>query len=107
VGESGAKVGTRAWAPLPPRGVRKYLPTLTWLPSYDRSWLRLDVIAGATIWGLLETIAYAGLAGLPPQAGLYTVLATLAAYAIFGTSRHLVASVVSIKDDWATVFADA
>ena len=37
-------------------------------------------------------IAYAGLAGLPPQAGLYTLLATLAAYAIFGTSRHVVAA---------------
>ena len=50
------------------------------------------MIAGATIWGLLvpEMIAYAGLAGLPPQAGLYTLLVTLAAYAIFGTSRHLV-----------------
>ena len=44
------------------------------------------MIAGATVWGLLvpEAIAYAGLAGLPPQAGLYTLLATLAAYAIFG-----------------------
>ena len=49
-------------------------------------------MAGATIWGLLvpEMIAYAGLAGLPPQAGLYTMLVTLAAYAIFGTSRHVV-----------------
>src|SRR3954463_3349003 len=47
--------------------------------------------------GLLvpESIAYAGLAGLPPQAGLYTLLATLAAYAIFGTSRHLVAGATS------------
>jgi len=35
-----------------------------------------------------EAIAYAGLAGLPPEAGLCTLLATLAAYAIFGTSRH-------------------
>jgi high affinity sulfate transporter 1 len=35
-------------------------------------------------------IAYAGLAGLPPQAGLYTILVSLAAYAIFGTSRHVV-----------------
>src|SRR4051812_39673792 len=35
-------------------------------------------------------IAYAGLAGLPPQAGLYTLLASLALYAIFGTSRHLI-----------------
>jgi sulfate permease, SulP family len=72
--------------------VRRYLPISTWLPAYDRSWLRFDVIAGATIWGLLvpEMIAYAGLAGLPPQAGLYTLLVTLAAYAIFGTSRHVV-----------------
>jgi MFS superfamily sulfate permease-like transporter len=37
-------------------------------------------------------IAYAGLAGLPPQAGLYTLLVTLAAYAVFGTSRHVVAA---------------
>jgi high affinity sulfate transporter 1 len=75
-------------------GVRRFVPILTWLPSYDRSLLRFDVIAGATIWGLLvpEMIAYAGLAGLPPQAGLYTLLVTLAAYAIFGTSRHVVAA---------------
>jgi sulfate permease, SulP family len=54
--------------------------------------LRYDVIAGATIWGLLvpEMIAYAGLAGLPPQTGLYTLLVTLAAYAVFGSSRQLV-----------------
>ena len=53
---------------------------------------RSDAVAGATIWGLLipEMIAYAGLAGLPPQAGLYTLLASLGLYAIFGTSRHLV-----------------
>jgi SulP family sulfate permease len=50
------------------------------------------VIAGFTIWGLLipEMIAYAGLAGLPPQAGLYTLLASLTLYAIFGTSKQLV-----------------
>jgi hypothetical protein len=56
--------------------------------------LRFDVIARATVWGLLvpESIAYAGLAGLAPQAGLYTLLVTLAAYAVFGTSRHLVAA---------------
>jgi MFS superfamily sulfate permease-like transporter len=49
-------------------------------------------VAGFTIWGLLvpEMIAYASLAGLPPQAGLYTLLASLALYAIFGTSRQLV-----------------
>ncbi|HVP02995.1 MAG TPA: SulP family inorganic anion transporter [Solirubrobacteraceae bacterium] len=73
------------------------MPILSWLPAYDRSFLRFDAIAGATVWGLLvpESIAYAGLAGLPPEAGLYTLLATLAAYAIFGTSRHLVAAATS------------
>jgi sulfate permease, SulP family len=73
------------------------VPILQWLPKYDRAWLRFDVIAGATVWGLLvpESIAYAGLAGLPPQAGLYTLLVTLAAYAVFGTSRHLIAAATS------------
>jgi sulfate permease, SulP family len=80
-----------------PSGVRRFVPILQWLPKYDRQWLRFDVIAGATVWGLLvpESIAYAGLAGLPPQAGLYTLLVTLAAYAVFGTSRHLVAAATS------------
>ena len=87
-----ATLPPRAWAEQGPTGVRRFVPILGWLPAYDRSLLRFDVIAGVTVWGLLvpEMIAYAGLAGLPPQAGLYTLLATLAAYAIFGTSRHLV-----------------
>src|SRR5215472_2882450 len=87
-------IDPRSWAAPPPTGVRRYVPALRWLPRYDRGDLRYDAIAGATIWGLLvpEMIAYAGLAGLPPQAGLYTLLVTLAAYAIFGTSRHLVAA---------------
>jgi SulP family sulfate permease len=74
-----------------PAGIRRYVPILSWLPSYDRSWLALDVVAGLTLWGLVvpEAMAYAGIAGLPPQAGLYTVLAAFLVYAIFGTSRHL------------------
>jgi len=81
-----------AWAAPERTGVRRYVPALTWLPGYDRSYLRFDLIAGATVWGLLvpEMIAYAGLAGLPPQAGLYTLLAAPAAYALFGTSRQVV-----------------
>lgn len=72
--------------------MHRFVPITGWLPRYERSWLRFDVIAGATVWGLLipEMIAYASLAGLPPQAGLYTLLASLALYAVFGTSRHLV-----------------
>jgi sulfate permease, SulP family len=72
--------------------LRRYVPICEWLPRYDRKWLPHDAIAGLTIWGLLipEMIAYASLAGLSPQAGLYTLLASLGLYAIFGTSRHLV-----------------
>jgi len=93
----GPAVDPRVWAAPGPSGIRRYVPVLTWLPAYHRGFLRFDLIAGATIWGLLvpESIAYAGLAGLPPEAGLYTLLATLAAYAIFGTSRQLVAGATS------------
>lgn len=64
--------------------VRSSLPILTWLPNYRLSWLSADAIAGFTIWGLLipEMIAYASLAGLPPEAGLYTLLASLTLYAV-------------------------
>ena len=73
-------------------GLARFVPIVDWLPRDRWSALPSDAIAGATIWGLLipEMIAYAGLAGLPPQAGLYTLLASLGLYAIFGTSRQLV-----------------
>jgi len=75
----------------------RYLPVIQWLPRYDRSWLGADFLAGLTLWGLVvpEAMAYAGVAGLPPQAGLYTLLAALLVYAIFGTSRHLVVQATS------------
>jgi SulP family sulfate permease len=78
-------------------GIRRFIPILSWLPRYDRSWLAIDVIAGLTLWGLVvpEGMAYAGIAGLPPQAGLYTLLAALLVYALLGTSRHLVVQATS------------
>src|SRR5512136_3096305 len=78
-------------------GLRRYIPILSWLPHYDRAWLAVDVIAGLTLWGLVvpESMAYAGIAGLPPQAGLYTLLAALLVYALLGTSRHLVVQATS------------
>ena len=90
-------VDPRRWAAPPPSGISRFVPILRWLPAYDPRFLRFDAIAGATVWGLLvpESIAYAGLAGLSPQAGLYTLLVTLAAYAVLGTSRHLVAAATS------------
>jgi high affinity sulfate transporter 1 len=64
---------------------------LSWLPSYDRSSPPFDAIAGLTLWGLVvpEAMAYAGIAGLPPEAGLYTLVVSLLVYALLGTSRHL------------------
>ena len=52
------------------------VPVVSWLPGYDRSWLSADAIAGLTVWGLVvpESMAYAGVAGLPPQFGLYTLV---------------------------------
>ena len=78
-------------------GIRRFIPILSWLPRYDRSWLTVDIIAGLTLWGLVvpEGMAYAGIAGLPPQAGLYTLLAALLVYALLGTSRHLVVQATS------------
>jgi SulP family sulfate permease len=69
----------------------RYVPILAWLPRYDRSWLTFDAVAGLTLWGLVvpEGMAYAGIAGLPPQAGLYTLVVSLLVYALLGTSRHL------------------
>ncbi len=75
----------------------RVLPILGWLPSYHAGWFRADVIAGLTLWGILvpEGIAYAGLAGAPVQAGLYTLLGSLVAYAILGTSRQAVSAPTS------------
>ena len=80
-----------------PSSIARYLPVLGWLPRYDRAWLRPDIIAGLTLWGLVvpEAMAYAGIAGLPPQAGLYTLLASLLVYALLGSSHHLVVQATS------------
>ena len=71
--------------------VTRYVPILEWLPAYQLGWLRFDTIAGLTVWALLvpEAMAYATLAGVPPEAGLYAALPALVLYAVFGTSRHV------------------
>ncbi len=80
-----------------PNQLRRYLPLLGWLPKYDRTWLSVDIVAGLTLWGLVvpQAMAYAGIAGLPPQAGLYTLVASLLIYALMSTSRHLVVQATS------------
>jgi high affinity sulfate transporter 1 len=74
-----------------PSPLVRFLPILGWLPKYNKAWLVADIIAGLTLWGLVvpEGMAYAGIADLPPQAGLYTLVASLFVYALFGSSRHL------------------
>ena len=72
--------------------VQRYLPIVEWLPQYD--WgknLRFDLLAALTVWALLvpEAMAYAGIAGVPPEVGLVTAPLALLAYAVFGSSRHL------------------
>ena len=70
----------------------RYLPILEWLPKYKLAWLRPDIIAGLTVWAVLvpEAMAYAGIAGVHPVIGLYTVPIPLIAYAVFGTSRTMI-----------------
>jgi len=71
--------------------LRAVVPILSWFPTYDRGWWSKDALAGLTLWGLLvpQGMAYAGIADLPPQAGLYTLVVSLFVYALLGTSRHL------------------
>lgn len=67
------------------------LPILTWLPRYQGAWLSRDVIAGVTLaaYAIPVSLAYASLAGLPPQYGIYCYLVGGLGYALFGTSRQL------------------
>lgn len=78
--------------------IKKWFPILEWLPGYDRSSLRWDIIAGLTVGVMLipQGMAYAMLAGMPPIYGLYASLVPLVIYAIFGTSRQLAVGPVAM-----------
>ncbi len=68
-----------------------YLPIADWLFSYQKEWSRPDLIAGLTTAAVVipKAMAYATIAGLPVQVGLYTAIVPLAIYAVMGTSRPL------------------
>src|SRR4051812_1037301 len=68
-----------------------WLPALEWISSYDRAWLRSDVVAGLTAAAVVvpQAMAYGAIAGLPLAVGLYTALVPLVVYAVMGTSRVL------------------
>lgn len=77
----------------------QYLPILDWLPKYNRSRdLPGDSMAGAVVAIMLipQSMAYALLAGLPPQVGLYAAILPLLLYAVFGSSRALAVGPVAI-----------
>ncbi|HSR89924.1 MAG TPA: SulP family inorganic anion transporter, partial [Gemmatimonadales bacterium] len=67
------------------------IPLLEWLPGYQSSWLRFDLIAGLITAAVVipKAMAYATIAGLPVQVGLYTALVPMVIYAMLGTSRVL------------------
>ena len=73
------------------RRITTLLPIMEWLPPYRSAWLRRDIIAGLTLsaYAVPMGIAYASLAGLPPQTGLYCFIFGGAMYALFGSSRQL------------------
>ena len=73
------------------RTLKSFFPIATWLPKYKASLLQPDTIAALTVWALLvpEAMAYAGIAGMPPEYGLYAAPLALLGYAIFGSSKHL------------------
>jgi SulP family sulfate permease len=70
----------------------RFLPILDWAPGYRRDWLLPDVLAGLALWAVMvpEGMAYAGIVGVPPIMGLYTIVPALLAYGLLGTSRQLV-----------------
>lgn len=73
------------------QNINSLLPILKWGKSYDKEWLKPDILAGITLgaFTIPEAIAYASLVGLPPETGLYAAMMGLGAYLFFGTSRQL------------------
>src|SRR5262249_3041610 len=75
----------------PPSLSRRFLPAAGWLSAYQAKWLAFALLAGFTLaaYATPVSLAYAVLAGLPPQTGLYCYLAGGLGYALLGSSRHL------------------
>jgi SulP family sulfate permease len=67
------------------------MPIIAWLPRYQADWLLSDLIAGLTLaaYAVPVAMAYASLAGLAPQVGIYCYIFGGIVYALFASSRHL------------------
>ena len=81
-----------------PAALRRYLPILDWGARYDRESFAADALAAVivTIMLIPQSLAYALLAGLPAEMGLYASILPLVGYAIFGTSRALAVGPVAV-----------
>ena len=75
----------------PAQGWWRFVPIAGWIRSYERRWLRGDLIAGVAVAALIvpKNLGYAGIAGIPLQNGLYAAAAGAILYAVFGTSRQI------------------
>ena len=76
----------------------RYLPVLEWGRAYNGTLLTNDLVAAGivTIMLIPQSLAYAMLAGLPPEVGLYASILPIIAYALFGTSRSLAVGPVAV-----------
>lgn len=81
-----------------PQSLRRYIPVLGWGRTYTRQALSNDLIAAliVTIMLIPQSLAYALLAGLPPEAGIYASIVPIMLYAVFGTSRALAVGPVAV-----------
>jgi high affinity sulfate transporter 1 len=88
--DGGRRIGYPGGMALPERW-SQYFPPALWLVEYRPSWLPADVIAGVTLaaYAVPVALAYAALAGMPPEAGIYGYMLGGIGYALLGSSRHL------------------
>jgi sulfate permease, SulP family len=82
----------------PVKSLTSFLPILGWAPAYTRTDAQSDLVAAVIVTIMLvpQSLAYAMLAGLPPQVGLYASILPLIAYTLFGTSRALAVGPVAV-----------
>ncbi len=73
-------------------GLARFVPALRWMLRYDRKWIPRDLAAGLAVGSMLipQGLAFAQLVHVPPVAGLWSGIAAMVVYALFGPSRHLI-----------------
>lgn len=88
---------------------KSWLGCLDWAPKYNQEWLIADLVAAVVVTIMLipQSLAYAMIAGLPPEVGLYASMAPLLAYAVFGTSRALAVGPVAVASLMSAAAAGA